>query len=137
MWKTGIILQVYKSRMSRAAMKQIERVTDLKLSLSLNTCFPIKQLFPSSQQLFVCLQLGEQVRQLMTKSRLRDGTEPAVFVLEVAKQHDVFAGAIAFGVLALVSDWIKRFGNSSSASTKIYQNWHLFPRLCYKLIKTK
>ena len=37
--------------------------------------------------------------QLMTKSLLRDGTEPAVFVPEVAKQHDVFAGAIAFGVL--------------------------------------
>ena len=41
---------------------------------------------------------GEQY-QLMTKSRLRDGTEPAVFVPEVAKQHDVFSGAIAFGVL--------------------------------------
>ena len=39
----------------------------------------------------------------MTKSRLRDGTEPAVFAPEVAKQHDVsllrYIGAIAFGVL--------------------------------------
>ena len=35
----------------------------------------------------------------MAKSRLRDGTEPAVFIPEVAKQHDVFAGVIAFGVL--------------------------------------
>ena len=34
--------------------------------------------------------------QLMGKSRLRNGTEPAVFVPEVAKQHDVFARAIAF-----------------------------------------
>ena len=32
-------------------------------------------------------------------------------------------------VLALVSDWIRRFGNSSSASTTIFQNRHLFPRL--------
>ena len=32
-------------------------------------------------------------------------------------------------VLALVLDWMKWFGNSSSASTKICQNWHLFPRL--------
>ena len=32
--------------------------------------------------------------QLMAKSRLRDGTEPAVFVPEVTKQHDVFAVAI-------------------------------------------
>ena len=37
--------------------------------------------------------------QLMTKSRLRDGTEPAVFIPEVAKQHDVSSGAIAFLVL--------------------------------------
>ena len=37
--------------------------------------------------------------QLMAKSNLLDGTEPAVFVPEVAKQHDVFACAIAFGVL--------------------------------------
>ena len=27
------------------------------------------------------------------------GTEPTIFVTEVAKQHDVFAGAIAFGEL--------------------------------------
>ena len=38
----------------------------------------------------------------MAKSRLRDGTEPAVFVPEVAKQHDVLAGVIAFGVLEIV-----------------------------------
>ena len=37
--------------------------------------------------------------KLTAKSRLRDGTEPTVFVPEVAKQHDVLAGAIAFGVL--------------------------------------
>ena len=43
----------------------------------------------------------------MAKSRLRDGTEPAMFVPEiVAMQHDVtllryvYAGAIAFWVLA-------------------------------------
>ena len=39
----------------------------------------------------------------MAKSRLRDGTEPAVFVPKVAKQHDVsllrYAAVIAFGVL--------------------------------------
>ena len=35
------------------------------------------------------------------KSRLRNGTEPAVFVPESAKQHDVFDGAIAFGVLVI------------------------------------
>ena len=29
----------------------------------------------------------------------QNGNEPAVFVPEVAKQHDVFAGTIAFGVL--------------------------------------
>ena len=34
----------------------------------------------------------------MAKSSRRDGTEPAVFVFEVAKQHDIIAGAIAFGV---------------------------------------
>ena len=43
--------------------------------------------------------VGGQVPVLMAKSRLRDGTEPAVFVPEVAKQHDVLSGAIAFGVL--------------------------------------
>ena len=32
-------------------------------------------------------------------------------------------------VLALVSDWITRLGNSSSVSTKICQNRHLFPWL--------
>ena len=31
--------------------------------------------------------------------QLRRGSEPVVFFPEVAKQHDVFAGAIAFGVL--------------------------------------
>ena len=41
---------------------------------------------------------GEQV-PVDDESRLRDGTEPAVFVPKVAKQHDVFAGVIAFGVL--------------------------------------
>ena len=39
----------------------------------------------------------------MAKSRLQDGTEPVVFVPEVAKQHDLsllgYVGAIAFGVL--------------------------------------
>ena len=45
----------------------------------------------------------------MTKSRLRDRNEPVVFVPEVAKTHDVFASAIAFGVPALAaSDWIKK-----------------------------
>ena len=34
-----------------------------------------------------------------------DVTEPAVFVPEVAKRHDVFVRAIANGVL--VSDWMK------------------------------
>ncbi len=37
--------------------------------------------------------------QLMATSLLREVTEPAVFVPEFAKQHDVFARAIAFGVL--------------------------------------
>ena len=39
--------------------------------------------------------------QLMMKSRLQGGTEHAVFVPEVAKQHDihVFAGTIAYRVL--------------------------------------
>ena len=48
--------------------------------------------------------------QLMTKSRPRDGTEPAVFVREVAKQHDVFAGAITSGVLvsARASFWLDK-----------------------------
>ena len=40
-----------------------------------------------------------------------NGTEPTVFVPEVAKQHDAFACAITFsvfpGALALVYDWIK------------------------------
>ena len=35
----------------------------------------------------------------MTSSRLQDRTEPAVFVPEVAKQHDEFYRAIAFGAL--------------------------------------
>ena len=42
--------------------------------------------------------------------RLRHGTEPTVFVLDVAKQPDVFARAITFGVLAssrVVFDWKK------------------------------
>ena len=36
----------------------------------------------------------------MTKSRLQDETEVAVFVTVVAKQRDVFAIAITFGVFA-------------------------------------
>ena len=58
----------------------------------------------------------------MAKSRLQDRTEPAVFFPEVAKQHDIFAGVIAFGVLmsAFASFWLdKKIRNSSSASTKI------------------
>ncbi len=31
--------------------------------------------------------------------------------------------------LAQVSDWMKYYGNTSSASTKICQNWYLFSRL--------
>ena len=48
--------------------------------------------------------------QLIVKSRLRDGTEPAVSVAEVAKQQDVFSGAIAFGVLtsAHASFWLDK-----------------------------
>ncbi len=38
-------------------------------------------------------------RQLMATSLLREVTEPAIFVPDVAKQHDVFVRAIAFGVL--------------------------------------
>ena len=41
---------------------------------------------------------GELSARRETKSCLRDGTEPAVVVPEVTKQHVVFAGAIAFGV---------------------------------------
>ena len=36
----------------------------------------------------------------MTKYLLRDGTEPAVFVLEVAKQHNVLVRKITFEILA-------------------------------------
>ena len=36
----------------------------------------------------------------MTEFRLRDETEPTVFVRQVAKQHDGFARAIAFGAFA-------------------------------------
>ena len=39
---------------------------------------------------------------MMMKSLLRDGTESAEFVTEVAKQHDVFAGEFTFGVLVNV-----------------------------------
>ena len=57
---------------------------------------------------------------------LRKVTEPAVSLPEVAKQHDVSVRAIASRVL--VSARVRfRFGNSSSAATVIYQNWHLFP----------
>ena len=76
----------------------------------------------------------------MTKSCLRDGTEPAVFVPEVAKQHDVlyshctmlawqFSKYLVFEAFVLAFDWIIRSGNSSSASTKIFRKWHLFPCL--------
>ncbi len=39
----------------------------------------------------------------MATSLLREVTEPAVFVPEVAKQHDEFVRAIAFEVHVLVS----------------------------------
>ena len=39
----------------------------------------------------------------MAKSRLRDGTESTAFIPKIAKQHDVFAGVIAFGVIIIVS----------------------------------
>ena len=53
---------------------------------------------------------GTNTSLWIEKSRLRDGTEPAVFVPEVPKQHDVFAGAIAFGVLvsARNSFWLDK-----------------------------
>ena len=38
---------------------------------------------------------------LMTTSRLQELTEPAMFVVEVAKQHDECFRAIAFGVLVI------------------------------------
>ena len=46
---------------------------------------------------------GISTSRWRNQSRLRDGTEPAVFVPKVTG--------------ALVCDWIKRFGSSSSAST--------------------
>ena len=49
----------------------------------------------------VCITVGGEMYQLMTKSHLRDGTEPAVFFPEVAMQHDVFSRAVAFGVLMI------------------------------------
>ena len=70
--------------------------------------------------------------QLMTKSRLRDGTEPAVRSPKLLSNVTYLLTRLLSDnswVLALVSDWIKRFGNSSSASTKICQNQYLFPRL--------
>ena len=72
----------------------------------------------------------------MTKSCLQDRTEPAVFVPEVAKQHDVFAGAIAFGVLvsARASFWLNK------KIRKLLESFHedlpkpaLVPRLYKKL----
>ena len=42
--------------------------------------------------------------QLKATSRLRELTEPAVFVLEVAKHHDEFVRDIAFGVLVNTRD---------------------------------
>ncbi len=45
-----------------------------------------------------CISRGNKC-QLMATSLLREVTEPAVFVPEVAKQHVIFARAIAFGVL--------------------------------------
>ena len=42
----------------------------------------------------------------MVKSRLQDGTEPAIFIHEddISLMH--YTGMIAFGVLSLVFDWI-------------------------------
>ena len=37
--------------------------------------------------------------QLMMKSHLRDGTQLAVFIPEVAMQHDVFASAITSALI--------------------------------------
>ncbi len=44
----------------------------------------------------------------MATSLLREVTDPAVFVQEVAKQHDVFVDVITFGVLlsARASFWL-------------------------------
>ena len=55
---------------------------------------------PDKHQLGSCLLPGYTVGgsqcQLMTKSHLRDGIEPAGWVVtEVTKQHDMFACAIA------------------------------------------
>ena len=43
--------------------------------------------------------LGGDKGQLLARSTLREVTEPAIFVPEVAKQHDVFVRTIATGVL--------------------------------------
>ena len=87
---------------------------------------PIKK--PLDWPLSVC--------QLMTKSHLQDGTEHAVFIPEVAKQHNVLVCAIAIensSALVLVFDWMKEFKDSSSAAKKICQNRHLFPG-CYGML---
>ena len=68
----------------------------------------------------------------MAGSRLWELTEPAVFIPDVAKQHDEFVRAIAFGVLvsACTSFWLDEITrNSSSATTKICQNQDLLSLL--------
>ena len=87
----------------------------------------------SSQELIDSVG-GISTTELMAKSRLPDETEPAVFLPEVAKQHDIFAGAIAFGVLvnARVSIWLdKKIVKLLEFFKKIFQNRYLFPRLGY------
>ena len=75
--------------------------------------------------------------QLMEKSRLRDGTEPAIFVPKLLSNMTVssfrYAGLTIFEyswVLALFLDWIITIGNCSIVSTKFYQKRQLFHRLC-------
>ena len=80
------------------------------------------------------------VYQLRAKSRLQDGTEPAIFVPKLLRNMTIIIALYSGDnfseyswVLVLFLDWIITIGNSSSASTKICQKQHLFHRLCVHL----
>ena len=59
----------------------------------------------SLEELLV-IHVGGKKCQLMTKSRFRHGTQSAICVPKVKKQHGVFAHATTYGVLASVQGFL-------------------------------
>lgn len=67
---------------------------------------------PDSFQLTNNIMATDSFEYLQLESSLRAFTEPAVFVRDVAEQHDIFSSCRAHVKRSFVSDWTVGVGNS-------------------------